>query len=438
MNKFLLLFGIFSLKALVGLTLPLSPDESYYWVWGQNLQLSYLDHPPAVAWTFWVADQVPWLRDFPRWFGILLSGGTICSWWLILKDYLSEQKLFWFLLFFSLTPVIGAGSWIITPDTPLMLFWSLSVYFYIRYLHEGGIKWAFWLGLSIGLGFLSKYQMILFVLSVFIHLTWDRAWSKARLLHGLFAAFVALVFFSPVLIWNMLHDWASFRFQISHGLGETKWDSWWTISYLLGQILLIFPSLFIHSLRASVPFRFRPLIFFGWTPICFFFLTSFRGVVEMNWPLMAHASLLVLAVFSIHKLKSVLVPLVVWSVLSVGLVSHQYYPWISSGPDKLNELRKYQALVPVVMYSPFKVYASSYQMASWLWAHTKSPVYKLLGMSRTDFYDWMNPMEPKEPQFYVIYEKGVMWPGWVDEASFRFEVVQKISDTMELLLVTRP
>src|ERR1700677_2962050 len=27
----------------------LVPDEAYYWVWSQHLALSYLDHPPIVA-----------------------------------------------------------------------------------------------------------------------------------------------------------------------------------------------------------------------------------------------------------------------------------------------------------------------------------------------------------------------------------------------------
>ena len=26
-------------------------DETYYWLWGQHLALSYFDHPPLVGWT---------------------------------------------------------------------------------------------------------------------------------------------------------------------------------------------------------------------------------------------------------------------------------------------------------------------------------------------------------------------------------------------------
>src|ERR1700761_1957146 len=34
---------------------PITPDESYYWLWTRPLQLSYLDHPGMVAWWIWAS-----------------------------------------------------------------------------------------------------------------------------------------------------------------------------------------------------------------------------------------------------------------------------------------------------------------------------------------------------------------------------------------------
>ena len=48
---------------------PLSNDESYYWDWSRALQLSFLDHPPGVAWLGWLARQV--------WGGALAVRGTV-------------------------------------------------------------------------------------------------------------------------------------------------------------------------------------------------------------------------------------------------------------------------------------------------------------------------------------------------------------------------
>ena len=48
-NKYVFLFFIIVINLLYNFSLPLHPDEAYYWVWSQNLQLSYYDHPPMVA-----------------------------------------------------------------------------------------------------------------------------------------------------------------------------------------------------------------------------------------------------------------------------------------------------------------------------------------------------------------------------------------------------
>jgi hypothetical protein len=36
-------------RAYTGATLPLHPDEAYYWLWSRHLALSYFDHPPMIA-----------------------------------------------------------------------------------------------------------------------------------------------------------------------------------------------------------------------------------------------------------------------------------------------------------------------------------------------------------------------------------------------------
>jgi 4-amino-4-deoxy-L-arabinose transferase-like glycosyltransferase len=41
-----------ALRLAVAATMPLSPDEAYYWVWSRALAPGYLDHPPMVA--LWV------------------------------------------------------------------------------------------------------------------------------------------------------------------------------------------------------------------------------------------------------------------------------------------------------------------------------------------------------------------------------------------------
>ena len=44
------LAALTAIRLLLAAHLELHFDEAYYWYWSKNLQLSYFDHPPAVAW----------------------------------------------------------------------------------------------------------------------------------------------------------------------------------------------------------------------------------------------------------------------------------------------------------------------------------------------------------------------------------------------------
>ncbi len=55
------------------------------------------------------------------------------------------------------------SSRIISTDVPLLFFWSLALLAYVHLLIAPRKRWAIVLGLSIGLGLLSKYAMIYLV-----------------------------------------------------------------------------------------------------------------------------------------------------------------------------------------------------------------------------------------------------------------------------------
>ena len=46
---------VLALKLAFSLVVPPGYDDSYYWLWGQHLQWSYLDHAPLVGWGAWAA-----------------------------------------------------------------------------------------------------------------------------------------------------------------------------------------------------------------------------------------------------------------------------------------------------------------------------------------------------------------------------------------------
>jgi len=44
------IIALFAVRLVTIHTIQLSPDEAYYWNWGQHPSLAYSDHPPMVAW----------------------------------------------------------------------------------------------------------------------------------------------------------------------------------------------------------------------------------------------------------------------------------------------------------------------------------------------------------------------------------------------------
>jgi hypothetical protein len=216
---------------------------------------------------------------------------------------------------------------------------------------------------------------------------------------------------APVWIWNLSNDWASVRFQLHHGLGhQESWQPEWTLSYIGGQILLIFPTV-LYAIFSHRPRRSHILLWaFGWGPIVFFAMTSFKGRTELNWPIVAFPTLLALAVVSQHKFRWAQVTLVVWGLALALVLSDLFWPWVPIANFKTQEPHAFRDLAAKVAdIDP--LYGRSYQMAAALSFDLHRQIYKLRGMNRRDFYDFRpESLPPAHSLFYVVTETGENLP----------------------------
>jgi 4-amino-4-deoxy-L-arabinose transferase-like glycosyltransferase len=112
------------------------------------------------------------------------------------------------------TLLFGAGTTVMTPDTPLLFFWTLAVFGLGRVLATGKAGWWGLVGVAAGLAGASKYTALLLAPAV---LVWLLAVPSLRpwLRHPApwLAVLAALAVFAPVLAWNASHDWASLARQ---------------------------------------------------------------------------------------------------------------------------------------------------------------------------------------------------------------------------------
>jgi dolichol-phosphate mannosyltransferase len=111
-------------------------------------------------------------------------------------------------------PAYFSFGWFMSPDAPLTACWAAAIYYFYQVVMKDNAKAWLGIGIALGLGMLSKYTIALLGGTIVLFLIIDkdsRKWFFRR--EPYIALLVTCVLFSPVIIWNMQHDWASFAFQ---------------------------------------------------------------------------------------------------------------------------------------------------------------------------------------------------------------------------------
>ncbi|WP_419728270.1 glycosyltransferase family 39 protein [Lichenicola sp.] len=297
-----LLIALTGVRLLVCGLAPLSADESYYWVWSRALAPGYLDHPPMVAlWirvgTWLVGDGplgVRLLAPISAGLGTLLLGvaaADLCGGTPLQR----RQHAIIAGVLLNATLVLGIGSVTMTPDTPLLFFWTLTLVGLGRALASGRGAWWLLVGVAIGLALDSKYTAVLTGIGLALWLVTTRAgrvWLRTP--WPWLAGLLALLLFAPVMEWNRLHGWASFAKQ---GGRTDAWQPARAGRYLAelvgGQIGLATPVILVllvvgmkHALSAGRR-GVTGLSLLAWItllPVAVFVQHAFGDRVQANWP----------------------------------------------------------------------------------------------------------------------------------------------------------
>jgi 4-amino-4-deoxy-L-arabinose transferase-like glycosyltransferase len=254
---------------------------------GRGLSLGYFDHPPLSWWLSWGAahlfgTEAPWAVRLPF---ILLFALSQVLMWRIACLTADRRSAFWAVVALNLSPVFGAttGSWIL-PDGPLdaaLLGAALCLLHALPATGWPALRWWAAAGLCAGLALFSKYSALLTIGGAFFYLLTDRRhryWLARPAPYV--AAGLALSVFSPVLIWNAAHGWASFAFQgdRAQGLG---FHPLLPIETLAGEALFVLPwiwvammILLVRGFSGRVAWPERLLVWLAAPPIVVFALIS--------------------------------------------------------------------------------------------------------------------------------------------------------------------
>ena len=247
-----------TLRLAFGTAIGLGVDESYMVSAGRVLSLGYFDHPPASWWLSWAsthlfASEAPVVARLPF---ILLFALTTWLMFRVTNDVAGPRAGFWAALTLNLSPVFGitSGGWVL-PDGPLDCALIGAALCLMRALPSTGRHaTGYWCGAGVcaGLALFSKYSAVLTIAGAFLFLLLNpehRAWLRRW--HPYAAGAIALAVFSPVIIWNIEHHWASFAFQGARA-GGFRFRPLMPVTTLLGEALFVLPWFWLPMMILGV------------------------------------------------------------------------------------------------------------------------------------------------------------------------------------------
>ena len=304
-HAFLFIAILSILRLIYLLFIPITPQEAYYWYYIQHPALSYFDHPPMAAYSIGLGTLIFGNTVFGVkvmaviWFaGInFLFLQTLWLIFLMYKPQLSTEELgsysFFGLILFNLSIFTHLYAITMVPDTPLLYFWILTLHFFLKFIQTRERKWWFWMGLALGLGMVSKYTMIAIVPALFTALLLKKDLRRYLITpYPYLMLLIMLIIFSPVILWNAQHHWASFGFQFTHRAEKLKpFTTKYIVQLFFSQLFILTPLLFgflVDFIVRLFKNRFRELIpnilfLSGFFIIGGFVYISLKSLVKMNW-----------------------------------------------------------------------------------------------------------------------------------------------------------
>src|SRR5215475_13269841 len=276
----------------------LRTDEAYYWTWSRENVLSYLDHPPMIAWFIRFGTAIFGDTNL----GVRFAGivAMLCT-QLLLADIARRvtndvRAIVLALLMPEAALYYGLLMAKVAPDTALIPFAVAMVWALVRLAGSGDQRWWLAAGLFGGLSLLSKFTVIMMLpaIAAFM-LVPDWRLRQLRSPYPWLAAAIALAVFSQVLIWNHQHDWASFRFQLVRAtalhelslrtVGDYIGLQWGLVGFVLFPVVL--SGLFLTAWRGYR--RREPVAILLSTavlvPFLYFFWKSLTLRVGDTWPM---------------------------------------------------------------------------------------------------------------------------------------------------------
>jgi undecaprenyl-diphosphatase len=324
-----------------------SPDEAHYWEWSRRLGLSYYSKGPGVAYVIAFFTSIFGNNELGIRIGaVLFSAAASFVLFLFGKRLFGSERVgFYSALLPNITPIFSVGSILMTTDIMLVFFWAAaSLCIYIGATENRSSLWYAG-GALIGLGFLSKYTMVLLIpclLLFFIASSEQRRWFKRP--EPYVAGLISLAFATPVILWNILNGQVTIRHTMGQAhLGEGGLSIVDALEFIAAQAALLMPLVFAAAVYGVWMALARGLkekrgellfVFFTSAPLFIFFvIKSLHGKVQANWAVAAFVTAFPAAAWAVGRLyerRSRTVAFLTAAAIVMGVAASilTYFPWL--------------------------------------------------------------------------------------------------------------
>ena len=291
-KEILLIIGSFTLvRLLVSPTFGLGVDEAHYVLYAKNLDWSYVDHPPLVGWIhslfYYTLGSGEFTARLPA--IILFALVSLLSYRFILSFSGSKNIALTGVLALNGSFMLNALSIMLLPDSILFVLIFPLIWLTRNIASHGRFRDFVLLGIVLGTAGLAKYTAILFVPPIFIYLIMKKRYDLIFSRYMILAGFLALFMVTPVIYWNMQHDFISFRYQTGHVLGPSSISLERPLVSVAAQFGAYSPFLFLIAFYGffkglrNPDDRIRLAILFGGVIYAFFLYSSFYETALPHW-----------------------------------------------------------------------------------------------------------------------------------------------------------
>ena len=240
------------LLALIKFVLPLfqqdalyelQRDEYLYYQQGLHFDLGYLENPPLLSWlamiSSWFGGSEAWIKLWPCLFG----AATVVLTCLIAAEL--GGKLF--AQFIAGLGIISGAyirvHYLFQPNFLDIFFWTLSIYFLIRFINSKDQKFIYWLALSLAVGWWGKYSVLFMAIAIIIGLLLSPYRKILAKKKTWLAAGLAFLIVTPNLLWQYWHNWPLIHHMQELQETQLKYND--KAAFLTDQLMMLMPVVLV-------------------------------------------------------------------------------------------------------------------------------------------------------------------------------------------------